>query len=56
VIVSAETGCTDSAKPVASDVTTNPRREKLVRGTIVNSSGAIVSTESSPNVKLLGGG
>ena len=31
VIVSAETGCIDSAKPVISEVITNPRRLHFVR-------------------------
>jgi hypothetical protein len=32
VIVCAETGCTDNANPVTSDVMTNPRRDHCDRG------------------------
>jgi len=47
VIVCAETGWTDSANPVTSDVMTNPRRDHCLRGE--NPSNPI----SGPSMQLL---
>src|SRR6267378_7302152 len=46
-IVSAETGCTDNANPVPSEVITNPRRVHCIRGSNTSNSLSIVSTVSS---------
>jgi hypothetical protein len=49
VIVCAETGCTERANPVISDVVTKPRRDQLVRGASpLDSNPSISSTASSP--------
>src|SRR5262249_46836543 len=47
VIVCAEIGPADSAKPVISDVMTKPRRDQLVRDSITFSSGARSSVKPS---------
>lgn len=47
VIVSAEIGWTDNAKPVTSDVATKPRRVQRLRGTNPCSSSSLRSTVSS---------
>src|SRR5258708_29652434 len=52
-IVSAETGCTDNANPVTSEVITNPRRVHCTRGSNTSNSLSIVSTVSSLGECLL---
>ena len=47
-IVCADTGCTDSAKPVASEVMTNPRRVHCERATNPSNSPSRTSIRSLP--------
>jgi hypothetical protein len=52
VIVSAETGCIDKAKPLTSDVITKPRRDQLARGNTSYNSGCNVSIGLPPSCVL----
>src|SRR4029077_2845124 len=56
VIVCAETGCTDNANPVASDVVTNPRRDHCDRGSTPSNSASTMSIASSLGSVSLGPG
>src|SRR5258708_33319951 len=49
-MVSAETGCSETANPVAKDVTTKPRRDQLERGHMALNSEMNVSMGSLPPV------